>query len=425
MKKLILVFMLSTLISFANMVNEASKSVIRIVIKMQNGISSGTAFCINSNGYYITNHHVIENAIGSQYKAKAVKSIIPSIEEYDVKIVWYSEDKDLAILKIDGLNLPSLKLSSNSVVVGALDVHAIGFPGGADLIDIRNKGTIQTKNFTIPKISGGSAASVPFNVKLSQKASIEACVIQHDAPVNHGNSGGPLVDDCGNVIGVNEQKAIDPTNIRSNMAGDTIQGIFYAVAVDEVKSALDSNGIVYEESVVCLPEKGKYISKMLPIIGTILLILFILIKLGKKDREIAPNSSLIRKKVSEYLRYKQKEEKTNKHNNRTKEKIEPKTNQIITIKPNNYRLPKIAVNAHNPLTIGRSSRSTITIDNPFLSSEHIRIKITNGKIYVKDLNSLNGSYINSQKLIPNHYYPLEKGQELMLGSQEIIYIVER
>jgi len=434
MKKLyeIVLFTLAfTLVTSANSVNEASKSVVRIIVETKQSISSGTAFCVSKDGYYVTNHHVISDAIEGQSKAEALDT---NHQKHAVKIVWYSQDKDLAILKIETLDLPALILSTDKHTEGALEVKAIGFPGGADDIDMKNKGTLKTKNFVTPKISSGVVASVPFKAKLSQNAIFETLTIQHNAPVNHGNSGGPLVNNCGQVVGVNEQKAMNTLDIYIGMnaqgkivtkaSGDTVQGIFYAVSVDEVKTALNAQNISYEKvDSVCSSDNG--LSKILMIAAAIFLLIFIWLfrKINKNsNREIEPNTSMMMQYISKYMNQKNNSNETPEVPKIKEENLQKKHSLItMTLKAKNSNLPILKIEENTKKTLGRTSDNSIVIDNTFISSEHLKIQFTKGSLYVKDLNSTNGTYIDGKKLTANKYYSLDKGQKLILGSEEVIY----
>ena len=428
--KTVVTLVLLTTVIYSNAVNNASKSVVRIIVEMKGGFSTGTAFCVNSDGYYVTNHHVISDAIGGQFKATALDI---NHKKYLVDILWYSKDKDLAILKIDGLNLPPLKLSSDRYTEGALEVKAIGFPGGADEIDMRNKGTLQTKNFVTPKISSGVVAAPPLKIKLSENAIFETLAIQHSAPVNHGNSGGPLVDNCGHIVGVNEQKALTMLDIhvgldaQGNMitkaSGDTVQGIFYAVSVDEVKTALDAQNISYTESSgACSSENS--INQILIIAGIVLLLLFIWLvrKINKNsNRNINPSSSMMMKYISKYMKQENGRDGEKQKERRGKPIVIDHITTTIVLQSKNSKFPKIIIEENTKKTLGRVSSNSIKIDNSFISSKHLKIQFTKGKLYVKDLNSTNGTYIDGKKLTADKYYSLEKGQKLILGSEEVVY----
>ena len=392
MKKIVIAFlMFSLILSAKNIITEASKSVVRIVIdKGKDGLYMGTAFAINEQGYYITNFHVIAEALKGQYKAVAVKSMVPKKELFDVDIVWYSQNKDLAVLKIDDLNFPSLTLSDDSLIEGAVKVNAIGFPGSAD------RGVYNSKHFTDPKISGGEIATTPFKTKLTNQATEETYLLQHDAAINGGNSGGPLVNQCGQVVGVNVQKSL----------GD-IQGIYYAIAINEVKEILKERGITYTETLdVCTV--GQEMKTFLFISGVVLVLLLLWMgfKINRNAKNSKPSDSFMMKKVSEYMKLKQSKKETKK---------------ILMAK--NPNLPTIRIDENQKLTLGRDKGNTIQIENSFISAKHLKIRLINGEVQVEDVGSTNGSYINGKKLEANRTYSLNPNEILVLGSEEVIYTI--
>ena len=134
-------------------------------------IALGTAFCISSDGKFVTNYHVIEDA----YSA----TITLEEKEYDVdKILAYSEEKDLAILSVPTYTGHKLTLS-NKEAVGGEKVFAVGSSEGFTLSV--SEGVIASPNREIEDVS----------------------FIQHTSPISHGNSGGPLFNTSGEVIGIN------------------------------------------------------------------------------------------------------------------------------------------------------------------------------------------------------------------------------
>jgi serine protease Do len=143
--------------------------------------SVGSGFIVDKSGYILTNYHVVDDA-------SRITITLQNSEEYVAKIIGADEETDIAILKIEaGKDLPSVKLGdSNAAQVGDW-VLAIGSPFG--LAQTVTAGIIsQTKRET------------PY-------ASIFQKFIQTDAAINRGNSGGPLVNMNGEVIGINSQIA--------------------------------------------------------------------------------------------------------------------------------------------------------------------------------------------------------------------------
>ncbi|WP_294218872.1 Do family serine endopeptidase [uncultured Sphingomonas sp.] len=148
------------------------------------GASLGSGFLISPDGYVVTNNHVI--APGAQ--GATVNSITVTLnnnKEYTAKVIGKDQDSDLALLKIDATNLPYVKWGDSSKARVGDWVLAIGEPFGLG-------GTVTAGIISaINRVTGQGGAYDRF--------------IQTDASINQGNSGGPMFDLNGNVIGVNSQ----------------------------------------------------------------------------------------------------------------------------------------------------------------------------------------------------------------------------
>jgi serine protease Do len=171
----------------------------------------GSGFIVSSDGYVITNAHVVENA-------DVVNIRLTDRREYRAKVVGADKATDIAVLKIDAREpLPTVKLgSANSAAVGEW-VVAIGAPFGFE--NSVTAGILSAKNRSLP-----DATYTQF--------------IQTDVAVNPGNSGGPLFNLAGEVIGINSQ-------IYSRTGG--FQGISFAIPIEtalKVKDDLVKHGKV-------------------------------------------------------------------------------------------------------------------------------------------------------------------------------------
>ena len=148
----------------------------------RHGIGSG--FIVRSDGYIVTNNHVIANA-------RLLQVILrDQSKPYDARVVGTSPDDDVAVLKIDAQNLPALSWGdSNALKVGQLAI-AIGSPLGQQ--NSVTKGVISAlhRSIQVPDPATGSSTLI-------------LNAIQTDASINPGNSGGPLLNSAGQVIGVN------------------------------------------------------------------------------------------------------------------------------------------------------------------------------------------------------------------------------
>ncbi len=161
--------------------------------------SLGSGFIISSDGYVMTNSHVIKDA-------KEIVVRLVDRREYVAEVVGKDARSDLALLKINGKNLPTAKLGDSSELAVGEWVLAIGSPFGFD--HSVTAGIVSAKGRSLPNEN-----YVPF--------------IQTDVAINPGNSGGPLFNLDGEVIGVNAQ-------IYSRTGG--FMGLSFAVPINVVQS---------------------------------------------------------------------------------------------------------------------------------------------------------------------------------------------
>jgi serine protease Do len=172
--------------------------------------AQGSGFLVSSDGIVLTNAHVVDGA-------KEVTVKLSNHREYKAKVLGADRSSDIAVLKIDAHNLPTVRLGdSNQLSVGDY-VLAIGEPFGLE--ETATAGIVSAKGRSLP-----GDGYVPF--------------IQTDAAVNPGNSGGPLFDANGNVVGINAQ-------IYSNSGG--YQGVSFAIPINlavQVKDQIIKTGKV-------------------------------------------------------------------------------------------------------------------------------------------------------------------------------------
>jgi serine protease Do len=158
----------------------------------------GSGFIIGADGLILTNAHVVK-------EAKDVTVKLQDRREYVAKVLGVDTATDIAVLKIDAKNLPIVRFGQPSKLMVGDYVLAIGAPYGLD--QTATSGIISAKGRSLP--SENNENFVPF--------------LQTDAAVNPGNSGGPLFDAAGNVIGINSQ-------IYSRTGG--FQGVSFAIPID-------------------------------------------------------------------------------------------------------------------------------------------------------------------------------------------------
>ena len=159
----------------------------------------GTGFCVHSSGLFITNHHVIRGAEKGEITL-VVNSSLPDQQVLRAKVVRSDQNLDLALLRVDKPGeLTSLPLGSIGDVAELMDVFAFGFPLGKRLATDR-------KDYPAISINAGHVSAVR-----RKENAVE--YIQVDVVLNPGNSGGPIIDEKGKVVGVVVSRAVGATGI--------------------------------------------------------------------------------------------------------------------------------------------------------------------------------------------------------------------
>ncbi|MDD2445428.1 MAG: trypsin-like peptidase domain-containing protein [Clostridia bacterium] len=177
----------------SEMVEAVTGAVVGISSKIGWGLSIGSGVAIAGGGYIITNQHVVENnSIVTIYLADKSTS--------NAEVIWSNTGLDIAVLKAE-VNLPYLQTSPLSNVNVGDEVIAIGTPLSLQFRHSVTKGIVSAlyRTLEVENVNGS--------------ISIMQDLIQHDASINSGNSGGPLIDTSGRVIGINALKAADSEGI--------------------------------------------------------------------------------------------------------------------------------------------------------------------------------------------------------------------
>ncbi len=170
----------------------------------------GSGFIISPDGYIITNDHVAGNA-------SKVTITLTSKEKYEAEIIGTDPSTDVCLLKIDGHDLPYLSLGNSSDVIIGEWVIALGNPFG--LFELSDK----------PTVTVGVVSATGMNINAGEGRYYRD-MIQTDASINSGNSGGPLINSIGEAIGVNS--VIFTPNQGS-------VGVGFAIPINRVKKIVD------------------------------------------------------------------------------------------------------------------------------------------------------------------------------------------
>jgi putative serine protease PepD len=192
-----------------------SSGVVAIHVVTPSGEDSGTGIVLGDSGLILTNDHVIKEASSIMVSPGASAG-----ETRTATLVGADPDSDLALIKIDpsGLGLKPLTLANSSAVEIGESVYAIGNPYGLD------------ETFT-----RGIISALGREIKAPDGAAITGA-IQTDAALNPGNSGGPLLNTAGQVIGINSQIASDQSDTAGSQPGST--GVGFAISSDTAKQVI-------------------------------------------------------------------------------------------------------------------------------------------------------------------------------------------
>ena len=174
----------------------------------------GSGIIYTTDGYIITNYHVIKDALNSATTKIEVYLSSNSESSYSANVVGYNISYDLAVLKINANGLTAIDLAdSDSLKVGQF-VAAVGSPGGLQFMGSVTYGIISGLNRIVSDSYNGSPVEL----------------IQTDAAINPGNSGGALVNTKGQLIGVNSSK----------IAATDYEGMGFAIPSNTVKEICNS-----------------------------------------------------------------------------------------------------------------------------------------------------------------------------------------
>lgn len=176
--------------------------------------SAGSGFVLTSDGYIVTNYHVVKDA-------DTVTVTMYNGDEYNAQYVGGDEDYDIAVIKVEATGLPAVTLGDSSLLNVGDHVLAIGNPLG-ELTFSMSGGMVSSVNRTI------NVDGTPFNM------------IQTDTSINPGNSGGPLMNSYGEVVGIVSAKY-------SSYSDESVEGLGFAIPINDVYAMIEdimTNGYV-------------------------------------------------------------------------------------------------------------------------------------------------------------------------------------
>ena len=339
----------------------------------------GTGFFIGAKGenpqYIVTNCHVVEEFIlaGKALGGGQLHVLFDKNDEAEAYLVDYDAEKDIAVLRLAEATEKRIPLPLKTPQESALgsEAYAVGYPLAADI-------TVQAVNSFSQKDATVTTGSIS---RFLTESGTGRNLIQTDAALGGGNSGGPLIDSSGAVIGI-------------NTAGSKLdQNLFYAVSVGEVLPLLDKNSIPY----TLAPETKSGGNTMLYVgvgIAALAVIVILAVVLGKKKKP-AQSGEKAARGGAPVLR-----SMASQHGG-------------------------MVVQLHGqPVQIGRDGavcRLVYQDGTPGVSSKHCQVYFDqkDGQFVVTDLNSTYGTFLsNGQRIAPNTPVRLAPKSSFYLGEAD-------
>ncbi|MFZ4789738.1 MAG: trypsin-like peptidase domain-containing protein [Candidatus Competibacteraceae bacterium] len=245
---LLLILMFTTSVRADSPIDQMKASTVPVFCARPPSLSGGSGFIIGAGHHLVTAWHVADCIT----EGGDLAVLLNSGEILKAREVWHSSVKDLAVLELDRpSNRPPVTFATQDGVDIAQIVYVIGFPGAADI------GTTLTGRLAEAKITRGILSA-----KVQSPDGI--ALYQTDAAINSGNSGGPLFDEEGRVIGINFARAT------------TGEGVGWAVRIDELLPTLQQLGIPYQAAARHWSDPLRRLWQREPLIVTGLLLMLAL-----------------------------------------------------------------------------------------------------------------------------------------------------
>lgn len=373
-------------------ISKVDGSVVRVIAQDGYGrISYASGWVLAKGGYVVTNQHAIGQRRFVVYRDAQGKT-----QEAEAEVVGQSKVRDLAILRIEA-DLTPLTISSAIPNKGS-DVFAMGFPAMADRVKYDEDSVMES---TVT--SGKIGRVVEFSREEDGVA--KATRIQHSAEISPGNSGGPLFDACGRVIGINTAQFQE-------------QGLNYAMPVKDVLLLLGPTGeqVIQDQKNICQGQTAgsagagvssfaAWLADYWPILGIIIVIFGVLIAVIVFSRSGAPAVA---------AQPGQNIPPSPTH------RVEQRQVWVLRGVTKAGRPVVLEAPAGSRKTVGRAGGSCdLQIDDPTVSRKHASFDFGTNNITVMDLGSSNGTYADGRRLGSN-VAVVSAGQSLRVGSVELV-----
>lgn len=394
---------------------QLERSVVRVICipdPRSNSIGAGTGFAVDEKGHIVTNYHVIEDCRNS---ASAIVGILFSSGGHSkAKILIADGRRDIAVLEMqDSLWHPKpVRIYSGKKLKRLDPLWVVGYPGGAE---ISKKGLALE-----PTITNGIVSK---HKKTDDRG---RSIIQTNAQINKGNSGGPVFNACGEVIGIATFKAVRVD----------IEGIAWAVDIGELLSLLEGTDLkpkIAKKDCIVASAGGTSNTSGMP--GWALLVLLLSVSLAGGSLLVVSKKER-REAVIKYATKTMSRRQRQKDDNISRvvpDEPQPSTGEIFLVgisgKLADIRVPVTT----KLLAIGREPAVcdiVVAPDTEGVSRKHIEVRVAQAgqrggqaEIEIRDVYSSNGTTIDGQAIAPGSWHALRMGQRVCLGQSQEIFTV--
>ncbi len=393
---------------------------VRVLVEGPVGTATASGFVVSTRGHIATTYHLIQPHIEEDWSLFVVESGVTSEARRVAAVVQAYPEEDLAVLKVEGLQRPPVPLSESDTdtLTKGTTVFAIGYPGaGARL------GADSGTSFT-----AGVANRIFMGAWTRDGPRIQ--IVQHSAATNPGNSGGPVVNPCGQVVGMNTEREmamlITPSGLP--IVYDVIQGVFFASHVSVLVEKLKALGIPYKGTrnvcrvILGVPSTNFYWYALAVVVVAAILVLLLIKHWPRRAIHIVIHGGVATRDGARALGhlFLRPPWRHKKHEAAWRLRCEDAEGGPIDIVITQEDLRR----ASKGLVIGRDPACDRCLAADGIAARHAQLVPIGDGLGVADLHSGTGTAVDEHPVDPNDGpAPLAPGSQLRLGN--VTFRVER
>lgn len=409
----------------------ADRNVVRIFAQPVNnpdGVYAGSGFAV-APGYAVTNQHVIGNA-------STVIAIVSGPNEPEVhhaKVLWSSSDHDLAVLHIETLNRSGLQLNlANPERAKGERIWALGFPGLADEFALSLLANPSRRDDRLNRLLTESTVSSGVVGRVIQRpwldGTIDLTIIQHDATLHGGNSGGPLLNSCGHVLGVNTERAVPVIDLARGQIRPG-EGLGFASHASELALVLDSLGLRYRTTYQRCNPSSSTIARVISTVVLLALMAFVfgwILRRRSSARFVShADAGVLARTVQDanFDRQPLREHRDLLPVDRPGSKMKTRWHIVwfSSETQGTWATNAACFASETGCVLGRSDTvADLVIDDGSVSKRHCALRRLSGHWEIMDLNSSNGTLVGGRHITPFVWQALPDNEPWHLGEVSLM-----